>query len=278
MLGKFFAKLQMLFERDIRNRATFKTILVAAALSFVVVYAVGESMFDSFDSAKSGALVISSAMIWLGLFDAILEVSDQRKQIKREFVEGQGALSSTLAMIVVRIVHALLQTLCMTVATFVLVDTPNPDALIFGVEPDYILTLFCICFSSHMLGLAVSALSPTNITALKAAPPILIFELIFSGMLIGLPEKVEQLTKFTICRWGVEAIGSVFNIDSLDWSIEITYREFGYDFFNGHDNADFLFTNEHLIECVTWLGLLALVAAVVTFAAMKYFQNSSQRG
>ena len=74
-MGRSFAKLHLLMERDVATKATLKTLVVSSLLSLVVVFAVGSSMFDTFDNAKSGALVIASAMIWLGLFDSILEVS-----------------------------------------------------------------------------------------------------------------------------------------------------------------------------------------------------------
>lgn len=277
-MGRSFAKLHLLMERDVATKATLKTLVVSLLLSLVVVFAVGSSMFDTFDNAKSGALVIASAMIWLGLFDSILEVSDQRKQMGREFTEGQGVLSSLFALVVIRVVHAVVQTACMVVATFVMIEVPDASTVMMGTVPDYALILFCVCFSSHMLGLAISALAPSNITALKAAPPVLIFELIFSGMLIALPDAAKELTRFTICRWGVEAIGSVFNINDLDWSIEVTYADFGYDFFNTHDNPDYLATSDHVMEALGWLLLLTIAAALVTFVALKIYQKKSQRG
>lgn len=278
-MRRFWAKIVLLMRSEIHTKALLKTVLTALVLSFAVVYIVSDSFFDSFDSAKTGSLVIVSGMLWLGLFDAILEVSNRRDQMAREFSGGQDSLTDGVAIVAVRLLHTVLQTACMLGVSLALLDMPDDaPTLLFGTQADYALVLFAIGFSSQMLGLAVSALAKDNVGALKMAPPVLIFELIVSGMLIGLPEQLENFTGLTICRWGVEAIGSVFNINALDWSIEQKYADFGYNFFNTHDDAAFLATPEHFGEALVWLFVLAVVMMIVTFVCLEIFRRNAWLG
>ena len=53
------------------NQKDWKFIIIAGVISFLVCSIVGEDMFSTYESTKSGFFAITSAAIWIGVFNSI---------------------------------------------------------------------------------------------------------------------------------------------------------------------------------------------------------------
>ncbi|MDE5932397.1 MAG: hypothetical protein K2H40_07950, partial [Lachnospiraceae bacterium] len=86
------------------------------------------------------------------------------------------------------------------------------------------------------LGMAVSSIVKSTTTAMTVMPFLLIVQLVFSGVLFELKDYLELIAKVTLSKWGMEALGSIVDMDSLpynDIGWQIIPRDV-YAFESGH--------------------------------------------
>lgn len=275
----------------------FTALIISLLASTVIRY----DMFGVYENAKIGFFIIVCCLMWMGMFDSILCICDHRDVLERDKFSGLRPVPFILANVVFQSIHALLQALIMFVVTEILIAWPSNAASLLGAPAvEYYVTLFLITFAAQMLGLAVSAVMKTSENALTFAPFLLIYELIMSETLFGLPSWLEPLRDTTIVRWGLNSLGTIFDIDALPWKAEFKIQEMvagvahgvsewvsslglGLDtsaiesLFSGvsldpstmgvnHDLAEYVATPAHLQTL--WVGLLVLglVGAIVSVA------------
>ena len=80
---------------------------------------------------------------------------------------------------------------------------------------DICLTMFLISYAADMLSLFLSSISRTTTGAMTIMPFILIFQLIFSGGVIPLPEWSRPLSGFTITSYGIRTLASQSGYNEL---------------------------------------------------------------
>lgn len=223
---KFRAQLRMIARESFNKRQDVNMLLAALVISVLAGYVIRSNMFSVFENAKSGFFILTCCALWMGLFDSILCICDRRAVLERDKASGLNPVTFILATVVYQAVHALLQTLVMCIATWLLIEWPaNTAPLVAPAGVEYFFTVFLIVFAAQMLGLAVSALMKSNDKALTCAPFLLIYELIMSETLFGLPDWLEPLRNTTIVQWGMDALGTIFNIDALPWQAEFKIGE-----------------------------------------------------
>ena len=76
-------------------------------------------------------------------------------------------------------------------------------------------TMFLISYAADMMSLFLSSISRTTTGAMTLMPFILIFQLVFSGGVIPLPEWSKPISNFTISNYGIKAIASQSGYDEL---------------------------------------------------------------
>ncbi len=243
-----------------------KIIFSAVLISALSVLAIKDGMFDTFDSAKTGLFVLVCAAIWMGLFDSVLEVCGKRKALERDFFSGQSRLSYVLALVAFQTLRAFIQAVILFLFSYQLINMPTTEGLQFNLWQDYLISLFLIVWASEMLGIGISSLAGTSIGALKASPLVLIYQLIISATLVEIPDFLNRLSGTTICRWGLEALGSLFDINSLSWLVEVQYPQ--YEFYNSHDMSAYAATSMHLCETWIWLLVLGVICILVAYVGL----------
>ena len=77
------------------------------------------------------------------------------------------------------------------------------------------ITFFLITYAADMMSLFLSSISRTTTGAMTLMPFILIFQLVFSGGVIPLPEWSRPLSNFTISNYGIKAIASISGYNEL---------------------------------------------------------------
>ena len=299
----FFACLRALLFESINKKSFLVMLAIAVCISALAGYVVRYDMFGVYENAKVGFFILVCCCLWMGMFDSLLAICDQRTVLERDKFSGLHISAFMFASIVFRAWHALLQTAILFGITYLLIEWPsNAPQLLFGEPANRFVTLYLITCASQMLGLAVSAVVKRNQHALTFAPFMLIYELIMSETLFGLPAWLEPLRETTIVRWGLNALGSLYDIDTLPWQGEGKLDEIlamqadsaaqsisqwnanGADavrnaILNMHIDPSVMGVNHDLAEYTAaagsvlflWVGLavLALIAAVIAFAGFK---------
>jgi hypothetical protein len=77
------------------------------------------------------------------------------------------------------------------------------------------ITFFLITYAADMMSLFLSSISRTTTGAMTLMPFILIFQLVFSGGVIPLPEWSKPLSNFTISNYGIKAVASISGYNEL---------------------------------------------------------------
>ena len=222
----FFSQLRSIAQESYNKRNELSMLVTALVISGLAGFVIHYRMFGYYENAKIGFFILVCCAMWMGLFDSILCICDKRDVLERDKFSGLNPLAYMLATILFQAIHALLQAAVMCAVTGLLVEWPGDTVALVGTVPfEYFTTVFLVTFAAQMLGLAVSALMRTSEKALTFAPFLLIYELIMSETLFGLPSFLEPLRDTTIVRWGLNSLGTVFSIDKLAWKAEDKIQE-----------------------------------------------------
>lgn len=85
-----------------------------------------------------------------------------------------------------------------------------PDSGIIGPRiVDMYVSFLLIIFASDLIAMLVSCIVKNENEAMTVMPFVLIVQLVMSGAVFELSGVTELISKFTISRWGLDAIGSI---------------------------------------------------------------------
>lgn len=247
--------------RGFVNDKGWKIFISVALISILICMVTGENTFVSYNATKSGAFALICAGIWIGIFNSIRTICKERDIIKREHRTGlhmsaylsahwfyEGALC---------LAEAVLVTLIVRIANHGhFIET----GILMAPIVEMYITFFLVIFSSDALGLLISSIVKDENTAMTVMPFALIIQLIMSGMIFELDGLPEIISALTISRWGLAAICTSADINSLGL---------------GH-MEDCTATGGHLL----WLWLILLGFAVVygclSVISLEFVDNSSR--
>lgn len=244
---------------DKKNLILSMVFPVVAAV--ITVWIAGENMFVTFEGTKSACFVIVSAAIWGGLFNSIQVVVRERSIIRRNLTSGMHLRSYTAAKAVVQLLLCLFQSVLLT-CSFLGVhwkfgnDLPEHGILLSSALAEYFITIFVLTYAADAMGLFLSSLVKKPETANVMAPYILIVQLIFSGVLFSMEGAANALSYVMFSRWGMEALGSISDLNALPLAIQMTVPSVP------HEADDmFLRTGAHL--WTVWLILAGFAVALL---------------
>ena len=251
--------LVMLGER--RNLIISLLFPVIAAL--IIVWIAGENMFENYESTKSACFIVVCSAIWGGLFNSIQSIVKERENIKRDYVSGALRIECyTASRAILQLVLCLVQSfvLSLSIPIVGLVygnDVPSTGALGLPAVIEYFLTIFLIMYASDAMGLMISAFVKKDELASKLAPYILIAQLLFSGVLFAMEGAAQLLSGVMVSRWGMEALGSISDLNDLPLRIQDEYPELKAMIEHEAEDA-FSHDPGHLL--LVWLILLVFIA------------------
>lgn len=242
---------------DKKNLILSMVFPVVAA--FITVWIAGEDMFVTFEGTKSACFVVVSAAIWGGLFNSIQVVVKERSIIRRNMASGMILRSYTAAKATVQFLLCLVQSMLLT-CSFIGVqwrfgnELPEHGVIFSSALAEYFITVFVLTYAADAMGLFLSSLVKKPETANVMAPYILIVQLIFSGVLFTMEGAANWLSYAMFSRWGMEALGSISDLNALPLAIQMTVPTVP------HETDDmFLRTQGHLLT--VWLILAGFAAA-----------------
>lgn len=231
---------------DIKNLAVMLAFPVIAGI--ITVWIAGEDMFVHYDGTKSASFVLVSAAIWGGLFNSIQVVVKERANIKRDYMAGGRLRCYIASRAIVQFVLCAIQSAILC-SSFLGVEwkydntLPKTGLIFDNVLIEYYISLLLLMYAADTMGLMISSIVKKAETASVMAPYILIVQLIFSGILFAMKGSAEKFSYLMLSRWGMEALGSISNLNDMQLKIQLTVPTVP------HEAEDmFLYTKEHLLE------------------------------
>lgn len=200
----------------------WKFIVFALIISFIVAAVVGEDMFSTYESTKSGFFSIASAAIWIGIFNSIQNICKEHEIIRAEYRSGMRISSYITANVLWQFVICLIQSCIILVVSLIFIDY-NDSGIIFGSSiPEYFITILFITFGADIMGIMISSISGSPTTAMTIMPFVLILQLIMSGVLFDLSGWSEKISYITFSKWGMSAFGSIADLNSDDYPLRLS--------------------------------------------------------
>ena len=192
------------------NESDWKVLPMAAAIAALVGAVIRNRLFVNMEGTLIGAFALTCVAIWNGCFNSIQAVCRERAIIKREHRSGMHVSSYMAAHMIYQFFLCITQTaLTMYVLQFLNVRFGEQQGIITRwMIVDIGLSMLLISYASDMMSLFISSVSRTTTGAMTVMPFILIFQLVFSGGIIPLPESVRNLSNYTISNYGIRAIAS----------------------------------------------------------------------
>lgn len=258
-------------------RSLLISLLFPVVAAVITIFIAGENMFVHYEGTKSACFVLVCAAIWGGMFNSIQLIVKERKNIKREYVGGNMRLSCfVIANALVQFVLCAIQSVILCSSLFgvelVYDNKFGTEGLLLGhALPEYYITILLIMYAADTMGILISCLVKKAEVASVMAPYILIVQLIFSGILFTLKGFAENLSVVMLSRWGMEALGSISNLNSMQLRMQADFPMLP------HEAEDaFLHTAEHLRNVWLTLGVFVLVPLILSVIILRGVKNDTR--
>ncbi len=196
------------------NNKFMLLLLLGQALLMAVLICVAtkkDSLLDPRTASMMCAAFTMAAM-WLGLFNTIQEIVKEREILKKEYMSGLNFASYIISKIIVFSVLCLYQAVTCVSIVYYHLDPRPEEVLVFSTITDLIINFFLVAFSSSIIGLFISSIVKETKTTLIFSPLYMMIQMLFSGMFIPFVDVTENISYFTIGRWGFESFGTISNL------------------------------------------------------------------
>ena len=269
----FFRKYRRLFWRGKQYVKVISAVIIAIAVNLVFP----KAAFQEFNPTKNSIFTLVCACLWIGLFNSIQTICQERPIIQKEHESGTKFSTFLFSHMLAELLVCLAETLVVTAVTYGM----NYERILNGkiFVPAYILepllSIFLLIYASDMLGLMVSAFSRTPEVAMMLMPFALIVQLIFADYIFTLHGAMKMISNITVTKWGMLALGNSFNIELLDNPMEGLYN----DLVEYNASTDAAMLNSYRVNAAdyndrffhlpsVWLTLVLLTGI---FAVLTYF-------
>lgn len=255
-------------------KANIKKLLMIIGLpvatALIIFFVTGDKMYESYDDTKAILFAMVCVAIWIGLFNSIHEVCQERGILKREYMANLKLSAYIGSKIAVQAVICILQTAVFLIICAVTIGLPESGIIFENPFFEMYTTLFLVMLSSDAMGLLVSSLVKTADMANIISPVLLLLQLVMSGVLFKLEGATEWLSYLTMGKWGVEGLGSIANLNNLETNLILEADEGTRDALKDmvEREAEDIFNNtaDHLL--MTWLIIAALAAVFCIVSAI----------
>ncbi len=192
------------------NESDWKVLPMAAVIAGLVAMVIRKKFFINMEGSLIGGFALTCVAIWNGCFNSIQSVCRERAIIKREHRSGMHISAYMTAHMIYQFLLCAAQT-ALTMFVLRQLNVQIPRGYGSGLITPWMIcdigiTMFLISYASDMLSLFLSSISRTTTGAMTLMPFILIFQLVFSGGIIPLPEWSRPISNFTISNYGIRAL------------------------------------------------------------------------
>jgi ABC-type multidrug transport system ATPase subunit len=273
----------------------WKIMIMSVVIAIVVSPVVTPACFITMEGTLQCSLVFACVCIWNGFFNSVQSICRERDIIKREHRAGLHMSSYICAHAIYQAIICFLQLIvCMLVYWAAGLKLTGPGIVTPWFFTDVFITFYLITFAADMLAILLSAIVHTTTTAMTAVPFLLIVQLVFAGTYFRLPDIVRPLSNLTISKWGINALCSVADYNSLNgvsfWNAvyrlrkDETFKPLFDTYINGNEeiketllkignrvqqDPSFMCTVQNVVK--DW-GILILVAVVCILVSVLVLQ------
>lgn len=223
--ASFISQTRVYFHKIIRiafKEKFWKFIVFALIISLIVSAVVGEKMFTTYESTKSGFFSIASASIWIGIFNSIQNICKEHEIIRAEYRSGMRISSYITANVLWQFVICFIQSCILLIVSLIFIDY-NSDGIVLGhALTEYFITILLMTFGADIMGIMISSIAGTPTTAMTIMPFVLILQLIMSGVLFDLDGWSEKISYITFSKWGMSAFGSIADLNSDEFPLRLS--------------------------------------------------------
>jgi len=251
--------------RAFKNERGWTVFISSAIIAIIISWVAGSNMFVTYYATRNGAFALVCAGIWMGIFNSIQSVCRERAIIKREYRTGLHLSSYISAHMVYEMFLCFVQALITVVVLFIMRSPPTDGIFTFAFI-ELLITFFFIIFAADMLAILVSSNAKTETAAMTAMPFVLILQLVMSGVVFELEGVASYIANFTISRWGVNAIGSIANVNTMP-DIHIAPN---------HDYTNYEFLVSNITRLWLILVVFALVYGLLSVISLKFISKDKR--
>lgn len=212
----YFKKLLRISMRE----KSWKYLIFAFIISMIVALITGPDMFTSFDMTNSGFFTLTSACIWIGIFNSIQSICKEHEIIRAEYRQGMKMSAYVSAHVLWQALLCLAQTIIIFVICCIFMHFEKSPHLLISAYVENFVTIYLLTFGAAVLGLMISAISGTPTTAMTIMPFVLIVQLVMSGVLFTLGGVSEWFSYITLSRWGMSAFGCEADLNSIPTGVQ----------------------------------------------------------
>lgn len=260
--------------RIFRNEHGWNFILFGAIISIVVCGVVGPDMFESFEGTKSGFFSIVCASIWIGIFNSIQSICKERDILQYEHRSGLSISSYVISHIVYQSIICFVQMIILMITYCCFVDYPKDGVIFPHALFEYSLTIYLIMLSSDIMGIFISSLVKNPTTAMTTMPFVLILQLVLSGVLFDLEGATKIIANITISKWGIEAMGSIGDLNNDDLPLKITLQNPSF-LIEREASSAYDHTPSHLISVWLIFVLFCVVMSILSIIRLKFIDREN---
>ena len=200
--------------RVFANEKGWKAFISSAIIAIIISWVAGSGMFSDWRGTRSGAFALICACIWMGVFNSIRSICRERAIIKREHRTGLHISSYISAHIVYEMAICLAQAFITAIIFFIIRSAPG-SGIFMPSFIELVFTFFLVILAADVLAMAVSCVVKTENSAMTAMPFVLFIQLVMSGVIFQLEGAAANIGSLTISKWGVNAICSIYDVNSL---------------------------------------------------------------
>ena len=204
-IGIYFARQLVMFV----YQSDWKVLPMAALIAGLVGMVIRSRLFINMEGTLMGGFAMVMVCIWNGCFNSIQVICRERDVIKREHRSGMHISSYIVSHMLYQALLCLLQTaVTLYVTKAVGVKYPAEGLFTPWMIVDFGISMFLITYASDMMSLWISSLARTTTTAMTIMPFVLIFQLVFSGGMLSLPDWTHYITPLTISNPALKVIAA----------------------------------------------------------------------
>ena len=210
--GIYFGKMLRMFV----YQSDWKVLPMAALIAGLVGMVISNMLCLSMEGTLMACFALAMVCIWNGCFNSIQVVCRERDVIKREHRSGMHISTYVASHMLYQAILCLLQTgVTLYVTKMIGVQYPKVGLFTRWMIVDIGISMFLITYASDMLSLWVSCLARNTTAAMTIMPFVLIFQLVFSGGMLSLPEWSRPLQNFTISAPGLKVLNTQCDYNNL---------------------------------------------------------------
>ena len=243
----------------------------APLLAFLLTLVVTENIFYSYEETKSILFTLSNAGIWLGLLNSIQEICKEKVILKKEHMADLRISSYLLSKVTYLVIIGLIQSILLVLSFSLFLGSIPEIGLLNSWIIETIFIVFITIFTSSTMGLIVSSFSKDSSFALTTPTLLIIPQMLFSGILFPLDGIVDKLSNLTKCRWSVEALATINDLNSLVSDIQLAIPGYVRSV-----ESYFEFTINHLSYDIVMLLVMSLIFILGSYFILKYQLESGK--